>query len=48
MGLDLTNVTTHRSLRDALQQYVGRRAALAAIGAKANGNAAQAPSRPAP
>jgi len=24
MGLDLTNVVTHRSLRDALQQYVSR------------------------
>ena len=24
MGLDLTNVVTHRSLRDALQQYVNR------------------------
>lgn len=47
MGLDLTNVTTHRSLRDALQQYVSRRAALAAIGAKANGNATQTPNRPA-
>jgi rsbT co-antagonist protein RsbR len=27
MGLDLTNVATHRSLRDALQQYVNRGAA---------------------
>jgi rsbT co-antagonist protein RsbR len=24
MGLDLSNVTTHRNLRDALQQYVGQ------------------------
>jgi rsbT co-antagonist protein RsbR len=24
MGLDLSNVITHRNLRDALQQYVGQ------------------------
>ena len=41
MGLDLSDIVTHRSLRDALYRYVAQPAALAPQAAPQNGKAAE-------